>query len=196
MEVPDVGGSKKKAQAWRAWIVFLDESGISQRPPVRRTWAPRGRTPVLAHPFNWKKLSICSVLAYRWDGSRSRMYFRIVSNSFNEVKLIDFLTNLRRQFRGRSLLLIWDGLPSHRSRLMSEYLQKHERSLTAIRLPPYAPELNPVESVWANITGQELANRCADDLGPMVEAVRKGFDRIHHHKPLARSFLTHAGLSF
>lgn len=123
------------------------------------------------------------------------MYFRIVSDSFNEVKLIDFLTNLRRQFRGRPLMLIWDGLPSHRSHLMSEYLQEHQRRLTVVRLPPYAPELNPVESVWANISGQELANRCADDLGPIVEAVRDGFLRIHQRKSLAHSFLAHAGLS-
>jgi transposase len=124
------------------------------------------------------------------------MYFRIVSNSFNEVKLVDFLTHLRREFRGRHLILIWDGLPSHRSRLMTEYLEGHKRRLAVVRLPAYAPEINPVESVWANISGQELANRCADDLGPMVEAVRNGFARIHRRKSLARSFLTHAGLSF
>lgn len=123
------------------------------------------------------------------------MYFRIVSNSFNEVKLIDFLTHLLRQFRGRKLMLIWDGLPSHRSRLMSEFLQEHRRSVAVTRLPAYAPDINPVEGVWANISGQELANRCADDLGPMVDGVRNGFARIHRHKSLARSFLAHAGLS-
>ena len=124
------------------------------------------------------------------------MYFRIVSNSFNEVKLIDFLTQLRRQFRGKKLMLIWDGLPSHRSRLMTEYLQENRRRLAVTRLPAYAPDINPFESVWANISGRELANRCADDLGPMVEGVRNGFGRIHRHKALARSFLAHAGLSF
>ena len=124
------------------------------------------------------------------------MYFRIVSNSFNEVKLIDFLTHLRRQFRGRTLMLIWDGLPSHRSRRTTEYLQEHQRSMSVTRLPAYAPDINPVESVWANISGRELANRCAEDLGPMVEEVRNGFARIDRQKSLARSFLAHAGLSF
>jgi len=113
----------------------------------------------------------------------------MVSNSFNEVKLIDFLTYLRRQFRSKKLMLIWDGLPSHRSRLMTEYLQERKRGLTVTRLPAYAPDINPFESVWANICGQELANRCADILGPMVERVRNGFARIHWHRSLAHSFL-------
>jgi len=47
-----LGKSKKNSKIWRAWVVFLDESGLSQKPPVRRTWAPRGKTPVLRHCFN------------------------------------------------------------------------------------------------------------------------------------------------
>jgi hypothetical protein len=136
------------------------------------------------------------VLAYRWDGKRTRLYFRIVSDSYNETKLINFLTHLRRQFRGTRMILIWDGLPSHRSRLMVSYLNEHRRRVAVVRLPAYAPDLNPVESVWANISGQELANRCADDLGPMVDGVRDGFARIRRRKSLAKSFLAHAGLSF
>ena len=195
MEGAELGGGKKNAKICHAWVVFLDESGISQRPSVRRTWAPRGRTPVLTHPFNWKKLSICSVIAYRWDGRRCRLFFRIVSDSYNDVKLTDFLSQLRRELRGRKTILLWDGLPSHRSRLMTDYLHQ-QRWLSVVRLPAYAPEINPVESVWANITGQELANRCSEDLGGMVEGVRSGFFRIRENSSLPFSFLRHAGLSF
>jgi len=196
VERTDLGGGKKKSKTTRAWIVFLDESGISQKPPVRRTWAPRGKTPVLCHPFNWKKLSVCSTLCFRWDGSRCRLYFRIVSDSYNDMKLTDFLSILHKEFRGNKVILIWDGLPSHRSRLMTAYLEKQQRWLSVVRLPAYAPDLNPVESIWANITGQELANRCTDDLGGMVAGVRKGFTRIQSQRTLPFSFLKHAGLSF
>jgi len=62
-----VGGAtlasgKKNARRQRAWLVFEDESGISQVPVVRRTWAPRGETPVLTHPFNWQRLSVAVAL--------------------------------------------------------------------------------------------------------------------------------------
>lgn len=196
MENPDVGKGKKNAKKWRAWVVFLDESGITERPPVRRTWAPRGRTPVLRHPFNWKKLSICSAIGYRWDGLQCRIYFRIASGSYNDEKLIEFLKELHKQLGNRRVVLIWDGLPSHRSRRMASYVEAQKRWLSVVRLPPYAPELNPVEGLWANILGQELANRSVEGLGEMVEGVRCGFRRIHSTGILLHSFLEHAGLSF
>lgn len=196
MENQNLDQGKKNAKNLRAWIVFLDESGISQKPSVRRTWAPRGKTPLLCHPFNWKKLSICSAIAYRWDGRRCRLFFRIVADSYNDEKLSDFLSQLRREFRGQKVILVWDGLPSHRSRRMSDFLQQQNKWLTVVRLPAYAPDLNPVESAWANIKGQELANRCSDDLGNMVEGVCDGFSRIHSHRNLPYSFLRHAGISF
>ncbi len=71
-----VAGGKKNARRRKAWILFQDESGVSERPPVRRTWAPKGETPVLIHAFNWKKLSVCAALGYRWDGQRCRLWFQ------------------------------------------------------------------------------------------------------------------------
>lgn len=64
-----------------------------------------------------------------------------------------------------------------------------------MRLPAYAPDINPVEGLWANILGQELANRSVKDLGEMVEGVRNGFSRVHSENWLLHSFLDHAGLS-
>jgi len=196
MDPRDLGGGKKNAKKWHAWIVFLDESGLSQKPPVRRTWAPRGQTPVLRHAFNWKKLSICSALAYRWDGQRTRLLFSIVADSYTDEKLISFLAEARKEFRHRKLIVVWDGLPSHRSRRMKQYLGTQRRWLRVVSLPPYAPDLNPVEFAWGNIQGKELANLCSDDLGAMVRGVRKGFLRVCQNQSLPHAFLRHAGISF
>ncbi len=66
----DWPGGKKTARRRKAWIVFQDESRISERPSVRGTWAPRGQTPVLIHAFNGEKISVAAALvAYRWDGT-------------------------------------------------------------------------------------------------------------------------------
>src|SRR5215472_13337797 len=60
---------KKNARRQRAWLLFEDESGLSTQPVVRRTWAPRGETPVVIHPFRyWERLSVAAALAFRWDG--------------------------------------------------------------------------------------------------------------------------------
>lgn len=196
MGSPRVAGSKKNARRRRAWIAFQDKSGVSQRPPIRRTWAPRGETPALTHRFNWKKFSVSAVVAYRWDGKRSGLFFRMRPGSYNEESLIDFLEDLRREMRGRRVILIWDGLPSHRSRLMKDYLAAKRRWLTVVSLPGYAPDLNPVETLWNSIKGTELANRCADELGELASAVKSGMRRVWRHRSLAFSFLDHAGLFF
>ena len=180
----------------RGWLVFQDESGVSQRPPLRRTWAPRGQTPVIIHSYNWKKISICAVIAYRWDGKRTRLYFQMRSGSYATDSLIVFLKELKKHFRRQYVILIWDGLPAHKSRKMNEYLQKQQDWLRVQRLPGYAPDLNPVESLWGNIKGKELANQSADDLSEVADALRIGFDRVFGQRSLLLGFLNHCGLFF
>lgn len=191
-----MAGRKKNARRRKAWIFFQDESGISQRPSIRRTWAPKGKTPVLIHAFNWKKLSICAAIGYRWDGRRSRLYFQTRAGNYNEDSLIGFLQDLKRHLSGHPAILVWDGLPSHQSRAMNEYLQEQRGWLSVERLPGYAPDLNPVETLWGNIKGQELANRCAENLAEAAQAVRSGMARVRRSGTLPFSFLEHAGLSF
>ena len=188
--------AKKNARRRRAWIVFQDESGVSQRPPVRRTWAPRGQTPVLIHALNWKKLSISVALAFRWNGRRTRLFFQTRPDSYNTESLIAFLRDLKREFRRRRVILIWDGLPAHRSREMTAFLRTQRSWLSVEGLPGYAPELNPAEQVWGNVKGRELANQCAENLTDVAAALRKGMARVRRRPSLAFSFLKHAGLSF
>ena len=79
---------------------------------------------------------------------------------------------------------------------MNEFLQEQRRWLTVERLPGYAPDLNPVETLWGNIKGQELANRCAENLAEAAKAVRGGMARVRRSGRLPFSFLHHASLFF
>ena len=140
-------------------------------------------------------MSIACAIGYRAGSTRTRLCFQIVADSYNERKLIEFLEKLRRHFRGQRMVLIWDGLPSHRSRIMCAYLAEQRSWLEVVQLPGYAPDLNPVDNLWANVKGQELANRCVDELGQMVRGVHEAFRRIRGHRALLRSFLQHSSLS-
>lgn len=99
-----LASSKKNARRRQAWIVFQDESGVSEQPSVRRTWAPKGETPVLTHAFNWKKLSVCAALGYRWYGRRCRLWFQTRSGSYNAASLIGFLKDLKRHLGGHKAI--------------------------------------------------------------------------------------------
>jgi len=135
------------------------------------------------------------VIAYWWNATRCRLFFRVVGGSYNDEKLISFLEQLTVQPRMGKLILLWDGLPSHRSRRMTLYLRQRKDRICVVQLPGYAPDINPVEGLWANIQEQELANRSVEDLGEMVEGVRNGFSRVRSESWLLHSFLDHAGLS-
>jgi hypothetical protein len=61
---------RQNARRRGAWLVFLDESGVGFTPAVRRTWAPRGHTPILRHRQpNWARLSMAAMCWYRPDGA-------------------------------------------------------------------------------------------------------------------------------
>lgn len=135
-------------------------------------------------------------LTFRWDGRRSGLVFQTRPGSYNDVALIGFLNDLKRHFRGRRLILIWDGLPSHKSGAMTACLRAQRSWLTVERLPGYAPELNPTELVWGNVKGRELANLCADNLGEVERAIRAGLRRVRRAPTLAFAFLRHTGLYF
>jgi transposase len=146
-----MAGAKKKASVEQRTIVFVDESGLSTRPTRARTWAPRGQTPVLQETFNWKSLSIIGGLAL-W-----RFYFQIHAGSIKGPQVVDFLRHLGRHIPGK-MLIIWDGAPIHRSRLVRDYIQSTEGRVAIERLPAYAPELNPVEYMWGHLKTHEIAN--------------------------------------
>lgn len=192
---PALARGKKNARRQRAWLVFEDESGVSQQPVVRRTWAPRGQTPVLIHTGgHWKRLSVAGALAFRWDGRRTRFYFQTRPGTYTDVTLIAFLRQLKRHFRSQRVILIWDGLGAHKSRTMTAYLHRQRDWLTLERLPGYAPELNPIEQVWGNVKARELANVCASDVTALRRPLHTGFARVRCHADLAFAFLRHSGL--
>ena len=75
--------------------------------------------------------------------------------SFNDESLIVFLTELHDHLGARKATVIWDGLPSHRSRKMTAFVKSQRHWLVVERLPAYGDELNPVEQVWGNVKGNE-----------------------------------------
>jgi transposase len=174
--------------------VFEDESGVSLLPSVRATWAPRGQTPVLRHRFAWKRLSIAGALVYEPDGSDAHLVFQLRPGAYNDDLLIEFLTDLHQLEQDRSVVLVWDGLPSHRSRHMTEWVASQRDWLSIEPLPGYAPDLNPIEQVWGSLKSIELANLCRDTIGEVADVAEDGLDRISSDASLCFAFLRHCRL--
>ena len=184
---------KKGARKSRATLVFLDESGSSERPSIQRTWAPKGKTPILKLPFNWKRLSAVGALATTPGGGKVRLFLSLRDGNVKTDTVIGFLRNLRRHIRGK-VILLWDRLPAHRSKQTQKFIESRSRWLSVEFLPAYAPELNPVELMWAYLSATDLANYGAEGLTDLAATVKRGVGRLRRKHNSGRSFLRHSGL--
>jgi transposase len=183
----DMASHQKKARTEGRTIIFVDESGVSQRPHRCRTWAPRGQTPVLEYNFNWKSLSAVAGLTLL------NFYFRLYPGAIKAPQVVDFLKALVRHVN-RPLILVWDRLPAHRSGLVREYIQSLNGQISVEYLPPYAPELNPVEYIWAYWKQNELPNVCSRDLWQLGETARRTLGRMRRRRRLIGAFWQQASL--
>jgi len=159
---------------------------------VRRTWWPKGQTPVLRAPFNWKRLSSIGAIALSPDRRRVRAFLRQHPGPIRAEQVVAFLRGLRRHMRGR-VLVVWDRLGAHRSRLTQTYLESQRHWLEVEWLPAYAPELNPVEYLWSSLKGGDTGNLCSEGLAGVSAQVARRLRRVRR-KDLAWSFLKHSGL--
>jgi len=187
LEGEALAGAKKNAARQGRIIVFIDESGLSERPHRVRTWSPRGQTPVLQYHFNWKTLSAIAGITL-WN-----FYFRLYPGSVRGPQVVDFLRHLSRHLTGK-LLVIWDGLPCHRSRLVRQYLEQQAGRIVIEQLPAYAPELNPVEFLWGYWKNHELPNLCPQDYLALGYHARAALRRMRRRPTLVTAFWKQAKL--
>jgi transposase len=109
--------------------------------------------------------------------------------------LIAVLDQLERFYDGQRVVLLWDGLSAHWSAKLRAFLDSQRAWLTAERLAAYAPELNPVQGLWANLKDLELANLPTTTLAEVADATEQGIQRVCKRDSLVVGFLAHTGLT-
>src|SRR3989344_1724635 len=150
MDTDRVAETPKKGARLNAAFCFLDESGYSERPVVRRTWGKRGETPVVRSTGSWKNISATGILVTDARMKRVRALCAFTRGSVKKEDTVTTLSHLKQHIK-EPIALLWDGLAQHRSKIVREFLAKHRRRFVIVeRFPAYAPELNPQEYIWAS----------------------------------------------
>ncbi len=152
-----------------------------------RTWAPKGQTPILQYHFNWKTLSAVAGITW-WN-----FYFRLFPGSIRAPEVVIFLEHLLRHLPGR-LLIVWDRLPAHRSRMVKEFIADQKGRIEMEYLPAYAPELNPVEYLWGYWKQHELPNVCPKNYWELSEGARCTLRRMRRRPRLITACWKQASL--
>ena len=141
-EYPAIVAQAKQA---RGVVVWGDETGLRSDDVRGRSYAPRGRTPVVRVCHKRAGLSLITAVT-----NRGKLRWMIVDGAVNAPAFIRFLRRLIRDAR-RKVFLILDQLKAHRARLTRDWLAAHRSEIEVHYLPPYSPELNPDEGVHADL---------------------------------------------
>ncbi len=163
-------------------------------PLVRRSWSPIGQTPVLYQRMrHHQRVSVMAALCIGPQRDRISLYFRChPQQSIRGPQVRDFLRQLTGHLQ-RPVVLIWDRLAAHRSGIVKRWLLCH-REVRVEFLPPYAPELNPVEYLWAYLKSNSLANVAVTEIEALTHMARRHSRKLQRRLSLLRSFVDHSPL--
>ena len=148
---------------------------------MARTWAPKGKTPIVHYFYKQDRISAISALAVSPKRRRLALYLQLRTHNLTGLDVRAFLQYLLRHLRG-PVVLLWDRGTIHRRREVTQWLKNHPR-LRVEDFPAYAPELNPAEYVW-NQADRALANSAPTDLVQLNGMLRNSVRRIRGSQTL------------
>jgi putative transposase len=179
---------QKKVIARGASLLFTDESGFLLLPLVRRTLAPRGRTPILRHRAKQRdKVSVAAALALSPVRGHASLYYQTYPNLYvNSAAYATFVRRLLWHVH-HPLVVVQDQGSLHKGDPLRTLSADFPR-LDLNMLPPYAPELNPVEQLWNFEKDKELSNFVPSDVRQLESAICCRMQEVRCDQRRLRSF--------
>jgi transposase len=144
----------KAARRQRAEILWVDESGLRSDHTAGRTWAPAGKTPVTKGTGKRFRANMIAAIS-----NTGTLRFRVFDEKFTGPLFLDFLKRLVKDAKGRKIMLILDGHPAHRARIVRDWAAANAELIELHFLPGYSPELNPAECLNQDVKTNALGKR-------------------------------------
>jgi len=183
-----------EAEQRKATLVFVDESGFLLAPTLRRTFAASGSRPVVKVSDPHGRISAIGAIAIDPASKHlSVLYHFLPDNAnFNSYLVVQFVDQICSQIKG-PITIVWDSIPIHGSKLMEKYLKRIGR-LIVEQFPPYAPELNPTDKVWAYLKYGRLANYAPSDLTELRTKLISELTELANRQEILSGCVRGAGL--
>ena len=173
---------KRRAKRLGARIFFLDEAGFQSDPPLGRTYGLKGKTPVVTTSGQRQSLNVISAV-----NARGEFWAVTYTGKLNAETFVVFLENFMRTWRGKVLLVV-DGHPAHKARLVKAYVHKLQGRLELHFLPPYAPDLNPDEFVWSHMKQNGVSKKPLKQNESLQKRINQDLNALKKNRGLVRSF--------
>ena len=145
----------------RVRTFFMDEARLGQQGTLTRIWAPTGSRPTAVKQTKYEWIYLYAAVEPASGESVALLAPNADTGTFNV-----FLQMLSKELKEKEhAVLILDGAGWHKSkkRVMPE-------NITCLLLPPYSPELNPVENLWHYLRSHHLSNPAYDDYDQLLDA--------------------------
>ena len=146
-EIPKI---KRVVKKHRAILYFEDESHISLTTVLGKTWSPKGQTPIQRVTGNRGGFAAMSAIS-----QVGKLVFRLHQKRITSVEVIDFLKQLLKHHKYRSVVVVMDQARPHTSQKTRTFIKEQKR-LHVFYLPSRSPDFNPDEQVWNHLKHQEL----------------------------------------
>jgi transposase len=177
-----------------AYLAFVDETGFMLAPHVRRTYAPRGKTPVHRVADPHARISVIGAITVDPRRRRVGLVYNMLGDNanFRGPGVAYFVRTLLAEIGGPATIL-WDRITIHSCEQVEQCL-RGAAGVVAEMFPPYAPKLNPADGIWGYIKYGRLANYTPPDLDELRATLTEELDRLKQEEGLLRSFIEYTKL--
>jgi len=135
-----------------------------------------------------EKVSVAAALWLPPDRKSLRLSFQTLANQFFDPQYSAlFLEALTHEVGGK-VIVVWDGGPMHKGGPIREVLEHYSERLSLERLPPYAPQINPVEPVWSWLKHSRLCNYAPKSAVDLEGRVLAGLKQAAQDERLVKGF--------
>ena len=153
-------------------VLFQDETYARMHPSLMAAWAPPGQRPVID----------------TWDSHQRRVLYGSVnprtgaldllwSNSLCGPAMVAHLEQIARSYPTGRVYVVMDNGGAHHSKLVENWFAQ-QRRLRPFYLPPYSPDLNPIERLWKDYRSQVLHNHRYRQVSELEAASRAYHDQL------------------
>jgi hypothetical protein len=158
-------------------LMFQDEARFGRMVRIRRCWAQKPLRPTVCNGYEREFLYVYAAVSPK-QGQMDWM----IASQMNTARMSEFLAQVSAAHRREFIVMVVDGASSHVAKDLVV-----PKNIRLLRLPPYAPELNPQEHVWDELREKEFPNRVYNDMVSVRMQLETSLPRLAADRKALRS---------
>lgn len=176
---------EKRARAEKATIYFGDETGCRSDHQAGKSYAPKGKTPIIKATGKRYTVNMISAIS-----NRGHLQFMLLEKGFNSEVFKIFLQQMIR-YGKKKIFFITDNHLAHKIIKLNQWLEENNEKIEVLFIPPYSPELNPQEYVNQDLKTNIIGKKRAINKEQLKENINDFMNKRKKDKPQVKKYFHH-----